>query len=145
MGQVYVYNIVLVLYIVASFPSPRREESLGMRLSIQVPGAFCSCSILATTFIITPLSASIITLSVACRIVSSFILEQKSGGGEEGKLFNSIHSCWSGLLVFFFSECSVLQSVQESDLWSLEKMQAYFCHVKSLKSTMTEEANQYVH
>lgn len=44
-----------------------------------------------------------------------------------------------------FTFCTVLQSVQEDDLWSLEKMQAYFCHVKSLKPTMTEAANQYVH
>ena len=44
-----------------------------------------------------------------------------------------------------FTFYTVLQSVQEGDLWSLEKMQAYFCHVKSLKPTMTEAANQYVH
>ena len=48
----------------------------------------------------------IITLFVhACRVVSSFILEQKSGGEEGGKLFDSIHSCWGSLTIgcmFFF-------------------------------------------
>ena len=43
----------------------------------------------------------------ACRVVSSFILEQKSGGEEGGKLFYSIHSCWRSLTVFFLF-CFVL-------------------------------------
>jgi len=76
----------------------------------------------------------------AWRVVSSFILTQKSGGGEEGgKLFTYDE------MAKMFTFCPVLQSVQEGDLWSLEKMQAYFCHVKSLKPIMTEAANQYVH
>ena len=32
--------------------------------------------------------------------------------------------------------------LRTGDLWDLEKMQAYFCHVKGLKPAMTKAANQ---
>ena len=65
------------------------------------------------------------------RIVSSFILQQKT---EQAAAGGGVASGGSP----FVSED------EGGSLWSLKKMQAYFCHVKSLRPAMSDEANRLV-
>ena len=59
------------------------------------------------------------------KLVSSFILQQKHA--------DSVATCMSNPME---------GNGDTSSLWDLKKMQAYFCHVKSLRPTMSEEANK---
>ena len=87
----------------------------------------CPCFLLIS-FIISP--TGVATIKAGDKIVSSLILKQKTEPSS---------SCGVGP----HTAGSCTMDGGGSSLWELKKLQAYFCHVKSLRPTMSDEANRF--
>ena len=72
------------------------------------------------------------------KMVSSFILQQKQ------RDTSSVAMATATVCSSRSDQSSSLEGngPDTSSLWDLKKMQAYFCHVKSLRPSMSEEANK---
>ena len=75
------------------------------------------------------------------RLISSFILSGKSAPGEIYLLNLGVGD--SLLILLNYCAETVVSEQGDKSVWSMDKMQAYFSYIKSLRPVLSKEADRY--